>query len=251
MKLQEVGEQRQDETGMLSHDWFLRLNAEQIEAYIRYLFIYMREGVADWDTPAHARKRPHWDGGKDSKGCKHKSVWNLIAKKIKENAANPGMWVAAHFSPSVTAVRLSKGLGLISNRPEILNSTSSVEIYDDYVRNFDELFMDRFESAAASIDTRFKILEPLPLSRDDRMLSTICDTSHVNATPFLRHAFSAEMGCRRGARKFAVAAALDYEMQQPMYDNFIDNNDGYEWLRTDDIKKVVVWLREHWSTYRG
>lgn len=251
MKLQEVGEQRRDETGLLSHNWYRRLNSEQIEAYLRYAFIYLREGVADWDTPAHTRKRVHWDGGKDNKGCRHKSVWNLIGRRVKDNAANPGMWVAAHFSPAVTAVRLAKGLGLIANRPEILNSTHSVEIYDEYMRTFDEFFSQRFESAAASIDTRFKILETLQLSRDDRMFLTICDTSHVNATPFLRHAFAAEMECRRGVKKFAIAAAIDYEMQQPMYDNFIANNDGYEWLLTDEIKKVVVWLRQHWSTYCG
>jgi hypothetical protein len=251
MKLQEVGGRRQEETELLSHDWFERLTLPQLEAYIRYLFIYMREGVKDWDSPAHSKPRVHWDGGTDSKGCKYKSVWNLIARRIKSHNANPGMWVAAHFSPAVAAVRLSQGKGLITNRPELLNGTQSLEIYNNYVLNFNETFVDRFASAEASIDTRFKILENLGLPRDDRFFLTICDSSHVNAPPFLRHAFSAAMDCRRGVFKFAVQAAIDYEMQQPMYDELIADHDEFNWLLTDNIRKVVIWLRQHWRQYRG
>lgn len=251
MKLQGVGGRKRDEAALSSPEWFQDLTQSQLEAYIRYLFIYMREGVADWDTPAHADHRPHWDGGKDTKGCRHKSVWNLIANRVKANSANPGMWVAAHFSPAITAVRLAQGKGLIATRPELLNNNHSVEIYDDYVRNFDESFLQRFSSAETSLDTRFRILEPLQLPADDRFLLAVCDKTHVNAPPFLRHAFSAAMDCRRAVRKFAIAAAIDYEMQQPMYDQFIASHDEYEWLLTDELKKVMVWLRRHWSAYRG
>jgi hypothetical protein len=159
--------------------------------------------------------------------------------------------VAAHFSPALAASRLAQGKGLIATRPELLNNNHSVEIYNDYVNSFDELFAQRFSSAEISIDTRFKILEALPIPRDDRFLLVACDTSHVNATPFLRHAFSSAMGCRRAVRKFAVPAAIDYEMQQPMYDEFIASRDGYEWLLTDELTKVTIWLRQHWSNYRG
>jgi len=251
MRLQEVGGHKQDAAELLSHDWFQSLTSGQIEAYLRYLFIYSREGVADWDTPAHTKTRVHWDGGKDDKGCRHKSVWNLISRQISHHNANPGMWVSAHFSPSVTAVRLAQGKGLIANRPEILNSKNSIEIYDDYVSNFDEQFMHKFSSAEASIDTRFKILESLNLPIDDRFLLAICDRSHINASPFLRHAFSAGMNCRRAVKKFAVHAAIDYEMQQPAYDRFIAANQEFGWVVTDEIKKIVVWLRQHWSAYHG
>lgn len=257
MKLQGVGGRNKAEA-LLSHDWFRRLTQSQLEAYLRYLFIYMREGVKDWDTPAHTRPRVHWDGGKDDKGCKHKNIWKLIAAQIQNYDANPGMWVAAHFSPAITAVRLAQGKGLIATRPELLNSNHSREIYDEYVRNFDDLFLQRYKSAESSFDTRFRILESLPLDRDDRFLLVACDKTHVNATPFLRHAFSAGMDCRRAVRKFAVQAAVDYEMEQPMYDQFIENQltashgqDDYSWLLTDELKRVVIWLRQHWSSYRG
>ena len=59
------------------------------------------------------------------------------------------------------------------------------------------------------------------------------------------------MDCRRGVFKYAVLAAIDYEMQQPMYDGFIADHDEFNWLLTDNIQKVVVWLRQHWRTYRG
>lgn len=251
MRLQEVGGRKQEEAGLLNHEWFQSLTPAQLEAYIRYLFIYMRDGVADWDTPTHSKPRVHWDGGRDDKGCKHKSVWNLIARQIQRNTAVPGMWVAAHFSPSVTAVRLAQGKGLIANRPEILNSNNSAEIYHDYVTNFDEQFTQKFLSAEASIDTRFKILQNLQLPHDDRFLLAICDKSHINASPFLRYAFSSGMDCRRAARKFAVHAAIDYEMQQPMYDKFIADHEEYNWLITDELKRIVVWLRQHWSAYHG
>lgn len=251
MKLQGVGGRKQAAEELLSHDWYQHLESAQLEAYIRYLFIYMREGAKDWESDAQTKPRPHWDGGKDNKGVRHKSVWKLIADRIRYCNAHPGMWVAAHFSPSITASRIAQGKGLIATRPELLNNNHSIEIYNDYVANFDDRFMARFLSAESSLDTRFKILAPLGIEPDDRFLLVACDTTHVNATPFLRHAFSAGMGCRRAVKRFAVQAAVDYEMEQPAYDQFIASHEDFEWLLTDELKRVVIWLRQHWSTYRG
>lgn len=251
MKLQGVGGRKQTNADLLSRDWFNDLTAAQLNAYIRYLFIYMREGVKDWDTDAHTAPRPNWDGGKDTKGCKHKCVWTLIANRIRKHNAHPGIWVAAHFSPACTAVRLAQGKGLIATRPELLNSNFSTDIYDMHVNNFDDLFLKRFMSAESSLDTRFKILRAVDLPNDDRALLTLCDKTHVNATPFLRHGFASAMECRRAVRKFAVQAAIDYEMEQPLYDEFIASHDEYEWLLTDELKRVVIWFRQHWSNYRG
>ena len=215
------------------------------------LFRSMREGVKDWDTLPHSKSRPHWDGGKDIKGVRHKCIWTLIASHIKSAGANPGVWVAAHFSPALTAVRLAKGKGLIATRPELLNSNFSGDVYSEHVSNFDDSFLRRFVSAESSLDTRFKILQAVSLPEDDRALLTLCDKTHVNASPFLRHAFASAMGCRRAVKKFAVQAAIDYEMEQPLYDDFITSHEEYEWLLTDELKKVVIWFRQHWSNYRG
>ena len=251
MKLQGVGARKRTNVELLNHDWFRHLTPAQFDAYIRYLFIYMREGVKDWDTDAHSNPRPNWDGGRDTKGCKHKCVWTLISSRLRSYGANPGIWVAAHFSPACTAVRLSQGKGLIATRPELLNSNFSGDVYDSHIRNFEELFLDRFLSAESSLDTRFKILRSVDLPDDDRALLTICDKTHVNATPFLRHGFASAMNCRRAVRKFAVQAAIDYEMEQPLYDQFIASHEEYEWLLTDELKRVVIWFRQHWSNYRG
>jgi hypothetical protein len=251
MKLQGVGGRKRAAEELLSHDWYQHLEPAQLEAYIRYLFIYMREGVKDWEADAQTRPRIHWDGGKDNKGVRHKSIWKLIADRIRFCNANPGMWVAAHFSPSITASRIAQGKGLIATRPELLNNNHSIEIYNDYAANFDDRFMARFLSAESSLDTRFKILAPLGIDADDRFLLVACDTTHVNATPFLRHAFSSEMRCRRAVKRFAVQAAVDYEIEQPMYDGFIASHENFEWLLTDELKRVVIWLRQHWREYRG
>jgi hypothetical protein len=251
MKLQGVGGRRSAAETLLSHDWFQQLEPPQLEAYIRYLFIYFREGVKDWDSPAHSRPRPHWDGGKDTKGVRHKNIWKLIAASIDKCGANPSIWVAAHFSPSCGAVRIAQGKSLIATRPELLNSNFSLEIYDEHIRNFDDSFLQRFHSAEASLDTRFKILKSVSLSPDDRALLTLCDKTHVNATPFLRHAFSSQMCCRRAVKRFAVQAALDYEIEQPLYDEFIASHEEFDWLLTDELKNVVIWFRQHWRNYRG
>lgn len=251
MKLQGVGARRRAAEALLSHDWFQQLEQNQLEAYIRYLFIYLREGVKDWDSPAHTRPRPHWDGGKDTKGVRHKNIWKLIADSVGKSSSNPGIWVAAHFSPSCTAVRLSQGKSLIATRPELLNSNFSLEIYDEHVINFDEAFLQRFNSAESSLDTRYKILKAVEMPADDRALVTLCDKTHVNATPFLRHGFAAQMGCRRAVKRFAVQAAIDYEIEQPLYDNFIASHEEFDWLLTDELKDLVIWFRQHWSNYRG
>ena len=249
MRLQEVGGAKNDDLVYLRHDWYRHLTDAQLAAYVRYLFIYHKEGVADWENPAHTKRRPLWDGGTDRFGVKHKSVWGKIVKLLRATKAYPGLWVAAHFSPAVFAVRTAQGKGVIENRPELLSSATSPEIYQNTHNDFEEMFLDRFEAAEISITTRFKITEAFELPPDDHFLLTICDTSHVNATPFLRHAFSNGMHCQRGMRKYIWPAALEYESRQPLYDKLIQEKPEFEWLITADQRELVTSIRKHWSTY--
>lgn len=249
MRLQEVGGLKKDEQQYLHPDWYTRLTEAQLMAYVRYLFIYYKEGESNWEEPAHTKRRPMWDGGADRYGVKHKSVWQKIVKLIRATKANPGLWVAAHFSHSLFSVRMAQNKGVIQNRPELLAAENSAEIYRDYCDHFNEMTLQRFNSAEVSISTRFKITEAFNLPQDDHFLMVVCDTSHVNAAPFFRHAFSSEMGCRRGVQRYIWPAALEYEVHQTLYDNFIEINPEFEWLVTDDLKKIVAGIRKHWRQY--
>ena len=51
---------------LLAPDWYQQLNERQLAAYVRYQYIRLKEGVIDWNAPAHTRKRMKWDGGKDA-----------------------------------------------------------------------------------------------------------------------------------------------------------------------------------------
>lgn len=249
MRPQGVGAQKRDDASYLAHDWYTRLSDKQLAAYIRYLFIYFREGAGDWDSPAHTRTRPHWDGGKDNFGTKYKAIWEKIAKLIKANRAIPGVWVAAHFSDSFSAVRSEQGKNLTANQPALLCSPVSLEVYRTYLENFDEQARRQYTLAEASVATRYAITEAFKLPEDDHVLLVLCDTSHVNATPFFRHAFATYLNCPRAIGKFIWPAAVEYETRQYLYDGFIERNPDLDWLASPELKKEVVEIRKHWSAY--
>ena len=249
MTLQEVGEQPQIDATLVSTEWHTGLNINQLAAYIRYRFISQQEKVIDWDSSAHSRPRPHWDGGKSPDGVKHKSIWLKIARAVVSVNANPGVWVAAHFSPALHAVRTAVGKSTISCCPELMASELSCRIYDEYAKSFFDLFSEEFESARVSISSRFNITAALGLPPDDHFYLTICDATHVNARAFLRHAFSAEAGCERGVRRYLVRAALEYELCQPFYELLIKKQPEYSWLVTPPLLEKVVKFRKHWSMY--
>ena len=98
MTLNVVGEIASD--ALLQPDWHKNLNDTQLAAYIRYQFIWRKENVLDWDSPAHSRRRQNWDGGKNSFGVNFTSRWAEARKIIRDHDAHPGMWVHAQFSPA-------------------------------------------------------------------------------------------------------------------------------------------------------
>jgi len=249
MMPQGVGEQKTDNGPPLDPEWYRQLSDKQLAAYVRYLFIYFCEGTIDWDADAHTIDRPHWDGGRDRYGTNHKSVWSKIVPLIKRHDASPGIWVAAHFSPSLHAARIAAGKNVINNKPEILSSPISFDVYNDYLRTFDTQVQQQYASAEASISTRYAITEAFNLPEDDQVLLVLCDKSHVNAPPFLRHAFAAELQCQRAVNKFIWPAAIEYETKQALYDKFIEANPELDWFVPPSLKKFVAGIRKHWRRY--
>lgn len=251
MRLQGVGGRKSadGDAAYLTADWYRHLSDEQLAAYVRYLFIYFREGTIDWDSKAHTDRRPNWDGGVDRYGTKHKSVWRKIVNAIQANDAVPGLWVAAHFSAALHAVRVATGKNVINGKPEILYSDISPLVYRSYKENFDAQLQQQYASAETSISTRYTITEAFSLPEDDHVLVVLSDTSHVNAPPFLRYAFADELKCQRAANKFIWQAALDYETKQPLYDKFIADNPHFDWFVSANLKKFVAYIRKHWRRY--
>ena len=249
MKLQEVGDVRQTDTSLFLPDWHENLNFAQLAAYIRYEYIRLQEAVFDWDSPAHSRPRPYWDGGRSPDGVKHKSIWDRVARAVRSVSANPGVWLAAHFSGAAYAVRTAAGKGTIASRPELLASELSQEVYAQYISSFQDLFIEQFESARVSLGSRFNITARLGLAPDDHFYLSVCDPTHVNASSFLRHAFSNEFGCARGVARYLVPAALDYELKQPLYEQLISDKQEYDWLVSEALYEKVLKFRAHWSEY--
>ena len=247
MMLQEVGGPSSDNS-LLQDDWYARLTAAQLGQYVRYLFIYKKEGAADWSAPIHTKRRPVWDGGKDRYGVSFKSVWLKIVRAIQQSNAHPGIWVAAHFSAAVQATRQVQHRSAVNHRPEILAAATAPDVYNEYIYSFDEMFLQQYESADVSIRTRLKLTTAFDLPADDQFLMVICDTSHVNAPPFLRYAFAARERCTRAMRRFLLPAALDYEMHQPLYDAIVAQYPDLAWLVSDGLLKNIVHIRKHWST---
>lgn len=229
----------------LAPDWHLGLNLEQLTAYVRYQFIRLYENEQNWDSPVHNRKRSHWDGGKDSYGVKHTSVWNRIAQMIRRNKAHPGMWVNAHFSPFSFLKSGAQLSGLPEMRPTRLCSGQSVGTYLEYREQLPGILAHDFEIAGMTLAKRFRGTQDLKLEPDDQVFYVVCDELYVSSSPFFRHAFSAQLNCERGVERYLWNAALDYESKQPAYDAAVE-----PWCLTELLQRTTTYIRNHWERYR-
>lgn len=250
MRLQEAGVIPQTDARYLSYDWHKNLTSRQLEAYVRYLFISLKTHVYDPSAPEHTNRRLRWDGGRDGFGSNYKSVWNKIVQKLLKQhpQALPGIWVAAHFSPTFHAVRVAENKGFIDSRPELLAGPLSAEIYTKYVESFGTLTLQRCVAAEISVATQLKLLEHVIPDPDDRVFYVIADKTNVNATPFFRHAFAAASGCSRGVERYRLEALIEYDVNQTLYDELAAEPENDWWL-CDDLKAAVARHRKQWSEY--
>lgn len=229
----------------LAPNWHLRLNQEQLAAYIRYHFVRLYDNVNDWEHPAHNRRRAYWDGGTDSYGVKRSSVWTRIANMVRQHNADPGAWVIAHFSPIALLRSGIQTSGLPEMRPTMLSSGHSLEIYRTYCTELPGILATAFDVAGMTLAKRIRGTQNLNLPSDDQVFYCVCDELYVSASPFFRNAFSSQLNCYRGVERYLWVAALDYEAQQRAYDAAVE-----PWCITDLLITAVHEIREHWENYR-
>lgn len=240
------------QTDLHSADWYKSLNLAQLAAYARYQFIYLNERVVDWDAPAHARRRPSCDGGKDNYGVKHSSKWAQTVRAIEKFSAHPGMWVHSHFSPAASVALTSSTQHLPEIRPSFLYSAKSYEFYSKYCADLPRILLQQFSLAAHTIKSRTLSVKQFKLSEDARNFYVLCDEGYVTASPFFRHAFSALANCERGVERHLWRAALDYDVHQTVYDALIaESETDLSWWVTDNLRAAVREIRQHWGEYNA
>lgn len=240
------------QSDLLNSNWYESLSLPQLVAYIRYQFIYLNERVVDWDAPAHARRRPNYDGGKDKFGVNHSSKWAQAARVIGKFSAHPGMWVHSHFSPIASVALTSSTQHIPEIRPSSLYSAKSSEFYVKYCSDLPRILMQKFLLSAHTIKSRTLSVKHFNLSEDARNFYVVCDESYVTAPPFFRHAFAALANCERGVERYLWRAALDYEVHQAVYDNLIETNEtDISWWVTDNLRAAVCEIRRHWGAYNA
>jgi hypothetical protein len=229
-----------------SPSWYRSLSDRQLAAYIRYQFVRYYENESDWDTPAHSRRRNHWDGGKDKYGVRHSAVWPKIVQTVRELRADPGVFVAAHFSGVGAAAQAASTNSVPDIRPTHLRSAKSPGIYQRYVEQAVGMFATNCDVAGGTIANRMRGTTNLGLNQEDQLYYVLCDEGYVSATPFFRQAFAARMGCDRAVERYLWHAALDYEAQQRLYDLALQKE---LWCMTAPLLAAVVEIRTHWMEY--
>lgn len=230
----------------LAQTWYTALNDEQLQAYIRYQYFRHYDNAWDWDDPVHTQHRPTMDGGKDRFGVKHTPVWGRIAKAVKRNNADPGLWVSAHFSP-VSYHKFSDEPKILSDvRPGNLASSVSGEVYQVYLQSMPKILQTGLRVTGTTIAARLRGTAPLKLSHDDQLFFVLCDEAYVSGTDFFRHAFAAQLGCERAVERYLWRAALDYEAQQRAYDYVLKDE---PWCFTELLCAAVDTIRNHWRHY--
>lgn len=246
MTLSAVGEMHDYATELLSPDWYKKLNKTQLAAYVRHAYIWRQNGAVDLESAQQKKRVTRWDGGEDSFGCKFTAVWPRIVKAIASYDANPGVWVAAHFSHIALAKRIN-GKASFDARdisPSELCSQDSHNIYADYCAQIPKLIREEYQIAGRTINLRLRSLERLNLEKADQYLCVICDEGYVTASPFFRHGFADIFKAHSAADRYLLPAAFDYEARQPLYDAAIDG--VCQWCITKQLTQTVVTIRSQW-----
>lgn len=243
MTLKEAGAAGLKETDQ-QPDWHLQLTNTQLAAYVRYQFIRHYDNEADWDNPAHSRRKVHWDGGKDSYGVRHTSAWSRIAAAIRTNDADPGLWVAAHFSGVQYSRQVAQTHAVPEIRPSNLCGAQSPGTYRDYISALPKMLKHSFDVAGSTIANRIRGTQNLNLSTDDQLFYVLCDEGYVSASSFFRHAFAAQLESPRAVERYLWLAALDYEAQQRVYDAAVE-----PWCITDALRAAALEIRKHWREF--
>lgn len=250
MRLKEVG--ALVDNSLLFSDWYSRLSFEQLTAYVRYQFLSAHFRVADPEARAHKIRYKKWDGGVDISGVKNKCIWSAIAKEIVKHDAVPGLWVRAHFSPAFLSIRSEENKGMSTVRPEMLKSALSARIYLEYLNAAAGQVKRAYDAAEASIVTRYTNTEVYQLPPDDHYFYVLCDESYVNAGPFFRHAFASLENCERAEDRYLFLAATEYDAQQVIYDQVIDESGGaLSWWVSPRLQQELIRIRQEWSVYNA
>lgn len=235
---------------LLDPDWHKNLTAVQRAAYIRFQFLWLHHNAPDWDHVPHTSIYRYWDGGVDPVGKKHSRVWAEIGRTVAHLNADPGMWVHAHFSPAAEIQLNPATQSLPVMRPAMLHSAKSPRIYKKYTHTHGDILWNNFELAGRTIRERYITSKSLGLPKEDQNIYVLCDENYVSATPFFRHAFAAAGECYPVVEEYLWLAALDYEVNQKIYDEVIARH-GEPWWITDNLKMTVIQIRGHWEHYNG
>ena len=229
---------------ILSPDWYkqLKLTSEQLIAYIRHSYIWRHTGNTALDSAAQTKKLVRCDGGVDSFGCRFTAVWPRILKSVIAAEADPGVWVAAHFSP-VAVKKYIRGLESFEVRdlsPTQLCGKLSPQIYIEYREYLPQALKLAYETAGRTINLRLKSLAKLSLSKEEQYACVVGDEGYVTATPFFRHGFATLFKSHEAAERYLWPAAFEYEANQRLYAHVAD------WCVTDNLKQAVTEIRTHW-----
>lgn len=227
---------------ILSPDWYKSLSPQQLMAYVRHAYIWRQTGNTSLESPEQRRKVVNWDGGENSFGVKYTAVWPRVVKHIIAAGADPGTWVAAHFSPIALKkyIKISESFEVHDLAPSQLCGKLSDKIYLEYCEYLPQALQLDYETAGRTINLRLKSLAKLNLPKTAQYECVICDEGYVTSSPFFRHGFATVFHADDAAEKFLWPAAFEYEANQRLYANVVD------WCITDKLKKVVEEIRTHW-----
>jgi hypothetical protein len=239
-----------EHNALLTPDWHTTLTDKQVTAYMRHAYIWRQTGALSKTSPEQARKHPRWDGGTDAYGVKFTAVWPRITRMVRAVGADPGIWVAAHFSPCGYSkfINTKNSFDLPDIAPTFLCSSASEQIYTEYCSEFPRILVDAYNAAGRAISLRMRSLQKLNISEEDRYLCVLADESNVSASPFIRQGFANFMNVPDIVERYLRPAAFDFEAKQRLYETVIPRAMP-AWLVSDKLMKLVGVIRKHWSQY--
>jgi hypothetical protein len=149
----------------------------------------------------------YWDGGRNSKGTKRKSVWMRIAEVVLQSGVEPEHLVAGVFAVAPPGQPPA---------PTVLGSADALELARDYQKDIPAAVMIDVESERRAAETRYAELGILGWPEDRMWRCVITTTTGLSA--LYRVCLAESVGQAAVAKPWHEVAALQYLGRQREYD---------------------------------
>jgi hypothetical protein len=187
---------------------------EWMPAFVRHIYCAEFRLAVPSATTYGDEVIPHWDGGMDALGTRHKPIWPKLVSFFAEHKIDPIPYIETAF-----ALRRGK----TPPAPNTLTNAATLSQYLHIAKDAFGQLQAQWQRHVESILNEVHVLTRFYVNETpDRIHTTaLCDTHRVEASPLVRYCMALERNLPLVVARFQTAAATQYLCNRTQYDRLL------------------------------